>query len=56
MAKALDGTLRIIGSDARGTTFGVYDRAVLLGYTPEEIAAFFPGRFDALAKKHKTNR
>ena len=30
--------------------------ATLLGYTPEEIAAFFPGRLDALAKKHKTNR
>ena len=30
--------------------------ATLLGYTPEEIAASFPGRLDALAKKHKTNR
>ena len=30
--------------------------ATLLGYTPAEIAASFPGRLDALAKKHKTNR
>ena len=30
--------------------------ATLLGYTPEEIAKFFPRRLDALAKKHKTNR
>ncbi len=30
--------------------------ATLLGYTPEEIAKFFPGRLDALAKKRKTNR
>ena len=30
--------------------------ASLLGYTSEEIAAFFPKRLDALAKKHKTDR
>ena len=30
--------------------------AALLGYTPKEIAAFFPRRLDALAKKHKTDR
>ena len=30
--------------------------AALLGYTPKEIAAFFPGRLDALAKKHGTDR
>ena len=30
--------------------------AALLGYTPKEIAAFFPKRLDALAKKHKTDR
>ena len=30
--------------------------ATLLGYTPKEIAAFFPGRLDALAKKRKTDR
>ena len=30
--------------------------AALLGYTPEEIAAFFPHRLDALAKKRKTDR
>ena len=30
--------------------------AALLGYTPKEIAAFFPGRLDALAKKRKTDR
>ena len=32
------------------------DYATLLGYTPEEIAAFFPRRLDALAKKRKTDR
>ena len=30
--------------------------ASLLGYTPKEIAAFFPKRLDALAKKRKTDR
>ena len=30
--------------------------ASMLGYTPKEIAAFFPGRLDALAKKHGTDR
>ena len=30
--------------------------AALLGYTPKEIAVFFPGRLDALAKKHGTDR
>ena len=30
--------------------------AALLGYTPKEIAAFFPHRLDALAKKRKTDR
>ena len=30
--------------------------AVLLGYTPKEIATFFPRRLDALAKKNKTDR
>ena len=30
--------------------------ATLLGYTPKEIAAFFPRRLDALAKKRKTDR
>ena len=30
--------------------------AALLGYTPKEIAAFFPKRLDALAKKSKTDR
>ena len=30
--------------------------AALLGYTPKEIADFFPKRLDALAKKHKTDR
>ena len=30
--------------------------AGLLGYTPKEIAAFFPKRLDALAKKLKTDR
>ena len=30
--------------------------ATLLGYTPKEIAAFFPRRLDALAKKNKTDR
>ena len=30
--------------------------ASLLGYTPEEIAEFFPKRLDALAKQHKTDR
>ena len=30
--------------------------AALLGYTPDEIAAFFPHRLDALAKKRKTDR
>ena len=32
------------------------DYATLLGYTPEEIARFFPGRLDALAKAHETDR
>ena len=32
------------------------DYAALLGYTPKEIAAFFPRRLDALAKKRKTDR
>ena len=30
--------------------------AALLGYTPKEIAEFFPKRLDALAKKNKTDR
>ena len=30
--------------------------ATLLGYTPSEIAAFFPHRLDALAKRLKTDR
>ena len=30
--------------------------AALLGYTPREIAEFFPKRLDALAKKNKTDR
>ena len=30
--------------------------AALLGYTPKEIAAFFPKRLDALAKRNKTDR
>ena len=30
--------------------------AALLGYTPKEIAAFFPKRLDALAKKNRTDR
>ena len=30
--------------------------AALLGYTPKEIAMFFPKRLDALAKKNKTDR
>ena len=30
--------------------------ASLLGYTPKEIAAFFPKRLDALARKSKTDR
>ena len=30
--------------------------AALLGYTPKEIAEFFPKRLDALAKKRKTDR
>ena len=30
--------------------------ASLLGYTPKEIADFFPKRLDALAKKNKTDR
>ena len=30
--------------------------ATLLGYTSKEIAAFFPKRLDALAKKNKTDR
>ena len=30
--------------------------AALLGYMPDEIAAFFPHRLDALAKKRKTDR
>ena len=30
--------------------------AALLGYTPKEIAAFFPERLDALAKKRRTDR
>ena len=40
----------------RDLTMKFPDYATLLGYTPEEIAKFFPGRLDALAKKHKTNR
>ena len=32
------------------------DYATLLGYTPREIAEFFPKRLDALAKKNKTDR
>ena len=40
----------------RDLTMKFPDYAALLGYTPEEIAAFFPKRLDALAKKHKTNR
>ena len=30
--------------------------AALLGYTPKEIATFFPRRLDALAKKRRTDR
>ena len=30
--------------------------AALLGYTPKEIATFFPKRLDALARKNKTDR
>ena len=30
--------------------------AALLGYTPKEIAEFFPKRLDALARKNKTDR
>ena len=37
-------------------TMKMPDYATLLGYTPEEIAKCFPGRLDALAKKHQTNR
>ena len=40
----------------RDLTMKFQDYATLLGYTPEEIEAFFPKRLDALAKKHKTNR
>ena len=40
----------------RDLTMKFQDYAALLGYTPEEIAKFFPGRLDALAKKHGTNR
>ena len=40
----------------RDLTMKFPDYATLLGYTPEEIAKFFPRRLDALAKKHKTNR
>ncbi|MCQ2395237.1 MAG: AAA family ATPase, partial [Kiritimatiellae bacterium] len=40
----------------RDLTMKFPDYATLLGYTPEEIAKFFPGRLDALAKKHQTNR
>ena len=32
------------------------DYAALLGYTPKEIAANFPKRLDALARKNKTDR
>ena len=40
----------------RDLTMKFPDYATLLGYTPEEIAKFFPKRLDALAKKHKTDR
>ena len=37
-------------------TMKVPQYAALLGYTPKEIAEFFPKRLDALAKKRKTDR
>ena len=37
-------------------TMKVPKYAALLGYTPKEIATFFPGRLDALARKNKTDR
>ena len=37
-------------------TMELADYATLLGYTPEEIAVFFPHRLDALAKKNRTER
>ena len=37
-------------------TMKVPEYATLLGYTPEEIARFFPKRLDALAKKSGTDR
>ena len=40
----------------RDLTMKRKEYASLLGYTPKEIAAFFPKRLDALAKKHKTDR
>ena len=40
----------------RDLTMKFQDYATLLGYTSAEIAKFFPGRLDALAKKHGTNR
>ena len=40
----------------RDLTMKFPDYATLLGYTPKEIALFFPKRIDALAKKHKTDR
>ena len=40
----------------RDLTMKFPDYAALLGYTPDEIAKFFPERLDTLAKKHGTNR
>ena len=40
----------------RDLTMKIPNYAALLGYTPREIVKFFPGRLDALAKKHGTNR
>ena len=37
-------------------TMKIPQYAALLGYTPKEIAEFFPKRLDALAKKKKTDR
>ena len=37
-------------------TMELADYATLLGYTPKEIAVFFPHRLDALAKKNRTDR
>ena len=37
-------------------TMELADYATLLGYTPEEIEAFFPHRLDALARRNRTDR